>query len=283
MRLFFLMVLATALPVLAQISADHRDDFAAGSSHDWERGTVSNGHLILTADGSGEHGKLVTFAQGDWAGDYTSAGIDSIRVTFENPSGRDLEMRIALGTGDDPRSGTWYSSVESISLPAGGSPVTGSFGLDAAALMRVEGSSSLESVMSSVATLRILHSTTPDARGPNITASVYLDDITAISNLDVSPTGVVESALLLSSYPNPFNPSTLIRFTLPDADAVQVQVFNLSGQLVSTLLEAQLPAGMHQLQWNAQDQQAHALPSGVYFARVSTSRESAVQRMTLLR
>ena len=215
--------------------------------------------------------------------DYIEAGVDSIRITFENPSDEDLEMRIALGTGEDANHGSWYCSVESLSLPAGAGPVTASFGLDEAALTRVEGSGSWQSVMESVATLRILHAPNPDARGPRITADVNLDDITAISNLDIAPTGLAQSPLLLSAWPNPFNPSTVLSFQLPEAEAVQVQVFNLGGELVSTLLDARLPAGEHQLRWNAQDSVSGLLPSGIYLARISTSQASAVQRLTLLR
>ncbi|HWP82188.1 MAG TPA: T9SS type A sorting domain-containing protein [Bacteroidota bacterium] len=69
---------------------------------------------------------------------------------------------------------------------------------------------------------------------------------------------------ILANYPNPFNPSTTIRFTLPEAGHVTVRVYNVLGQLVSTPLDERLQVGYHSISWYA----GH-LPSGTYIYTVS--------------
>jgi flagellar hook assembly protein FlgD len=69
---------------------------------------------------------------------------------------------------------------------------------------------------------------------------------------------------LLSAYPNPFNPSTQVRFNVSSPSQVTtVQIVDISGRLVETLLNKTLSVGEHTLQWYAGNQ-----PSGVYFIRL---------------
>jgi hypothetical protein len=87
-----------------------------------------------------------------------------------------------------------------------------------------------------------------------------------------------ENYELGQNYPNPFNPSTTISFSLPAAAEVQLRIFNLSGQLVDTLIEAQLSAGKQEVVWHSGNK-----PSGVYFYRLESQFGQKVQKMTLLR
>ncbi len=68
---------------------------------------------------------------------------------------------------------------------------------------------------------------------------------------------------LLPNFPNPFNPATRIVFYLPRSENVTVAIFNVAGQELETLIEGQLPAGQHDLQWSA-----NGLASGVYLCRM---------------
>lgn len=68
---------------------------------------------------------------------------------------------------------------------------------------------------------------------------------------------------LFQNYPNPFNPSTTIKFYLPRTESVSVRLFNVAGQEVETLVEGEVPAGMHELHWTANNQ-----ASGVYIYRM---------------
>lgn len=83
------------------------------------------------------------------------------------------------------------------------------------------------------------------------------------------PAPAVKQFTLEDNYPNPFNPSTTIRYALPTVAQVSVKVFNSIGQEVSTLAEGVQPAGVYEVSWNAA-----GLASGVYFCRMTASGEN---------
>ena len=85
-----------------------------------------------------------------------------------------------------------------------------------------------------------------------------------------------QQATLHGNYPNPFNPSTTIRFELPEAQAARLVVYNAIGQQVQVLADGHLGAGPHEVRFDA----GH-LASGVYLARLETAAGVSVQRMTL--
>ncbi len=84
-------------------------------------------------------------------------------------------------------------------------------------------------------------------------------------------------------YPNPFNPRTAIKFTLPQAAAVKLQIFNLNGQLVRTLANEDLPAGAHQRRWNARDEHGRRVASGTYLYRLQVGPNVLTGNMQLLK
>jgi len=83
---------------------------------------------------------------------------------------------------------------------------------------------------------------------------------------------------LSQNFPNPFNPSTSLRFSLPAASFIQLGIYDLSGKQVAALINDYLPAGNHQLVWNAKNQ-----ASGVYLIRLESDSETRIKRMTLLK
>jgi len=83
---------------------------------------------------------------------------------------------------------------------------------------------------------------------------------------------------ILQNYPNPFNPSTTIEYDLPKAATVRIEVYNLAGQKVGTLLNKRVAAGRHEVEFNAQN-----LSSGVYFYRIQTGEFQDVKKMILLK
>jgi len=102
------------------------------------------------------------------------------------------------------------------------------------------------------------------------------------------PTGVdpdrTPRSLALTSYPNPFNPSTTIRFALPEAGPVSLAVYDVSGRLVRSLLNnAAKPAGYFDAAWDATDDDGHRVASGVYFFRLTTARETLTRKAVLLK
>lgn len=83
---------------------------------------------------------------------------------------------------------------------------------------------------------------------------------------------------LRQNYPNPFNPATRIGFALPQASTVKIEVFNLLGERVATLLEAPRPAGYHEIRFDA-----GRLESGMYLCRMQAGNFSQTRKMLLLR
>ena len=84
------------------------------------------------------------------------------------------------------------------------------------------------------------------------------------------------------NYPNPFNPSTIIPYQLAASSAVRLEVFNLLGQHIATLVDGERPAGFHTATWHATDGAGRAVGAGVYIYRMTVGVESQTGRMVLL-
>ena len=88
---------------------------------------------------------------------------------------------------------------------------------------------------------------------------------------------------LCQNFPNPFNPETAIPFSLKKDSKVTVKIFNVLGQEMITLLDRDLGAGKHVIQWNGTDKNGVYVSSGVYFYRVESNGNKAVRKMMLMR
>ena len=84
------------------------------------------------------------------------------------------------------------------------------------------------------------------------------------------------------NYPNPFNPSTVIPYQLPTSAHVRLEVFNLLGQRLATLVDAEQAAGVHTAQWDATDAAGRAVGAGVYIYRLSSGEMTESRRMVLV-
>ena len=84
------------------------------------------------------------------------------------------------------------------------------------------------------------------------------------------------------NYPNPFNPSTVIPYQLAASSAVRLEVFNLLGQHIATLVDGERPAGFHTATWHATDATGRAVGAGVYIYRMTVGMERQTGRMVLL-
>ncbi len=93
----------------------------------------------------------------------------------------------------------------------------------------------------------------------------------------------LQDYLLLTNYPNPFNPLTTIEFFLPRSGWVQLEIFNIAGQKIRRLISAPMAAGTHRLQWDATDRTGQPVPGGVYFYRLILENQHQTRRMVLLR
>ena len=88
---------------------------------------------------------------------------------------------------------------------------------------------------------------------------------------------------LLPNHPNPFNPATLIEFSLPERQRVRLTIHALDGRRVATLLDAPLPAGDHALVWNGRGDGGRGVASGVYVYRIEAGDFVRARKMTLLK
>ena len=84
------------------------------------------------------------------------------------------------------------------------------------------------------------------------------------------------------NYPNPFNPSTIIPYQIPAAAHVRLEVFNLLGQRLATLVDAEKAAGAHTATWTATDETGRAVGAGVYIYRLVSGSATVSRRMVLI-
>ncbi len=85
------------------------------------------------------------------------------------------------------------------------------------------------------------------------------------------------------NFPNPFNPSTTIRFALPAAGHTTVTVYDVAGRLVKTLVDDNLAAAAHTLRWVGDDDHGRPVSAGVYFYRIQSGAHDHVGRMALVK
>ncbi len=100
----------------------------------------------------------------------------------------------------------------------------------------------------------------------------------------MSPDELPDEFEVHQNYPNPFNPSTEISFYLPEAAQVSVEVFNILGQRITTLLDGYTEAGLTTLTWNSNDVTGVPVSSGIYFYRVLVeNRDPVTKKMILIK
>ena len=89
---------------------------------------------------------------------------------------------------------------------------------------------------------------------------------------------------LHQNYPNPFNPSTQISFDVPEgSELVRLNIYNILGKKVSTLLNNVMSPGKHKIEWNAKDNEGNPVASGIYFYELNSSSFTARKKMLLIR
>ncbi len=113
------------------------------------------------------------------------------------------------------------------------------------------------------------------------------DVITFLQNSVDAPTGtppIPHQTTLSQNYPNPFNPSTSIEFTVRERTRVSLKVYDVSGQLVRTLLEGdRAPGELHRVSWDGRNDAGQSVSSGVYFYRLVASDFTQTRKMVLLK
>jgi len=87
----------------------------------------------------------------------------------------------------------------------------------------------------------------------------------------------------ISAYPNPFNPSTMIRYTLPSKGHVTIAVYDARGALVTTLVDEERSAGAHVVAWGGRDERGATASSGVYFVKITNGNDTQTRKIALVK
>jgi hypothetical protein len=127
---------------------------------------------------------------------------------------------------------------------------------------------------------------------PKTTGTAYFDDF-SVTKMIVSPVSAIEdrdegnrvpSAYRLSqNYPNPFNPQTSIQFSCPQLGWVRMDVYNLLGQRVTTLVDGIYQGGTYNVNWEGVDDRGQSVASGVYIYSLITNDTRIARKMLLIR
>ena len=92
---------------------------------------------------------------------------------------------------------------------------------------------------------------------------------------------------LIGNVPNPFNPATTIRFIVPGTDGTAshttMEIFDISGRRVATLLDGPVPAGYRSVIWNGTSDRGATVSSGIYFVRIQAGDVVKTKKMALIR
>ncbi len=123
----------------------------------------------------------------------------------------------------------------------------------------------------------------------NVTDSLYSfgNLFLLTGSIDFS-TGCLEEEIIkpgynLQSYPNPFNPTTIINFSLPKENEVILSIYNIKGQQVKTLTDDHYEKGEHSIIWNGKDSNNKVVSSGIYFCKLKVGNYSKTKKMILLK
>ena len=106
--------------------------------------------------------------------------------------------------------------------------------------------------------------------------TVHQDNIVEVEYMDQLSNA--ETFTISNVYPNPFNPSTTIEFSIPEKQNVKVNIFDMQGKMVSELYNGMKNSGSHKIGWNASD-----YPSGVYFVHLTNGQKLSIQKCIFLK
>ncbi|HEM48781.1 MAG TPA: T9SS type A sorting domain-containing protein, partial [Caldithrix sp.] len=86
-----------------------------------------------------------------------------------------------------------------------------------------------------------------------------------------------------SNYPNPFNPSTTIKFEVADFTDVTVEIYDILGNKINTLFKGKKAVGAHEIVWNGKNSAGVSVSSGLYFYKMKTKKFTKTKKMMLLK
>ncbi|KAA3597104.1 MAG: choice-of-anchor D domain-containing protein, partial [Calditrichaeota bacterium] len=127
------------------------------------------------------------------------------------------------------------------------------------------------------ATLEIVNNAPSGNVFVNLSADILILGIEDLGN------AIPTEFSLAPNYPNPFNPTTTIKFGIPEKNFTRVVVYNALGQSVKTLVNETLEASFYELKWDGTDNNGNTVASGIYFARMEAGKFVEIRKMTFLK
>lgn len=124
------------------------------------------------------------------------------------------------------------------------------------------------------------HAADSDSREGSLELSIHVGTDAV---LDIDSPSLPKEFSLAQNYPNPFNPTTSIDFAIPKATNVRLEVYNVLGQNVRTLVDEFLTAGQKRVEWDGLDDSGRPVSSGVYLYRIAADEFSQTKKMMLLK
>ncbi|UCG52132.1 MAG: choice-of-anchor D domain-containing protein, partial [Candidatus Latescibacterota bacterium] len=194
----------------------------------------------------------------------TSIDFDTVTVG----SWKDTTFTIE-NTGGGTLTGTVSESCPDYDIISGGGPYSLGAGQSVVVTLRFEPMSEGE---------KLCTVETGDALCSDVSCTGVGDDPLS----GVGTTGPLAFALD-QNHPNPFNPTTRIRFSLDQDSMVRLVIYDVSGTRVRTLVNRHMNAGTYTEEWNARDDQGRSVASGIYFYRLSSGKRTLTRKAVLLR
>jgi hypothetical protein len=121
------------------------------------------------------------------------------------------------------------------------------------------------------------------AVGQTVTGKDFVTNENCVTTYFTAAKSIPEGFTVSQNYPNPFNPVTQFSIDLTAETHVSFRIYNVTGQVVKTLVDAPMTAGSHTITWNGTNNSGEALSSGVYFYRVVAGEEVVTSKMTLMK
>jgi len=255
----------SSTPEVSVTSPNGGEAWAIGDSYDitWLATEMTDVEIELSRNNGSNWSTITSSTTNDGSYNWAVTG----------PVSNDCLVRVSdlTGTYTDVSDGTFsiYQPVDWLTL----SPESGSVDAGSSQNLSLDFDTTGLDIDDYNAWVIITHngSSSPDAVTVNLT--VYDPQ-----------SGVGDTPLVFGmngNYPNPFNPSTEVKFTLTQAGNVTVDVIDLQGRVVRTLFKGDLQSGITSLSWDGRDDNGFAVASGTYMARVVSGNGTATHKMTL--
>ena len=101
--------------------------------------------------------------------------------------------------------------------------------------------------------------------------------------LSLNESLIPQSYTLSQNYPNPFNPITYIHYSVPNYDFITIDIINISGQIIKTIVQSSHQPGNYDIMWDGTNYYGISVPSGIYFYKMDADEFVSIKKLVLLK